>query len=35
MNPEANWMRKTLKPGEAVRYWQLGSIAQERFDVPD
>ncbi len=35
MNPEANWMRKTLKPGEAVRYWQLGAIAQERFDVPD
>ncbi|CDZ52403.1 hypothetical protein [Neorhizobium galegae] len=35
MNPEANWMRKTLKPGEAVRYWQLGRIAEERFDVPD
>ena len=35
MNPEANWMRKNLKPGEAVRYWQLGHTAQERFDVPD
>lgn len=35
MNPEQNWMRKTLKPGDAVRYWQLGRIAEERFDVPD
>ena len=35
MNPQQNWMHKTLKPGEAVRYWQLGRIAEERFDVPD
>lgn len=35
MNPEQNWMRKTLKPGDAVRYWQLGRIAEERFDVAD
>jgi hypothetical protein len=35
MNPEAKWMRKTLKPGDAVRYWQLGAIVEQRFDVPD
>lgn len=35
MNPEANWMRNSLTAGDAVRYWQLGDTAQERFDVPD
>ena len=24
-----------LAPGAAVRYWQLGATAEERFDVPD
>jgi hypothetical protein len=28
-------MPRPLSPGEAVRYWQLGSTAAERFDVPD
>ena len=28
-------LKKLLKPGEAIRHWQLGGIAQERFDVPD
>lgn len=28
-------MKRALEPGEAIRYWQLGSIAEERFDVPD
>lgn len=28
-------MRKPLLAGEAIRYWQLGAIAEERFDVPD
>ncbi|WP_436080326.1 hypothetical protein [Pararhizobium sp. LjRoot235] len=28
-------MNRELNPGEAIRYWQLGVIAEERFDVPD
>ncbi len=28
-------LMKDLKPGEAIRYWQLGATAEERFDVPD
>lgn len=28
-------MKRALKPGEAIRYWQLGAIVEERFDVPD
>jgi hypothetical protein len=28
-------MRKDLAGGQAIRYWQLGTIAEERFDVPD
>lgn len=28
-------MKTDLKAGDAIRYWQLGEIAQERFDVPD
>ncbi|MCA1368695.1 hypothetical protein I6F15_15000 [Bradyrhizobium sp. BRP14] len=28
-------MKKHLAAGEAIRYWQLGAIAEERFDVPD
>jgi hypothetical protein len=35
MNAQTHWMRKDLKAGEAIRYWLLGAIAQERFDVPD
>jgi hypothetical protein len=26
---------KELRPGEAIRYWQLGATAEERFDVAD
>ncbi|MDI6835128.1 MAG: hypothetical protein QMD99_05365 [Rhizobiaceae bacterium] len=28
-------MKKDLPAGAAIRYWQLGAIAEERFDVPD
>ncbi|HEU0221926.1 MAG TPA: hypothetical protein VFR34_06905 [Paracoccaceae bacterium] len=28
-------LTKPLAPGEAIRYWQLGKTAEERFDVPD
>ncbi|GLS38106.1 hypothetical protein GCM10010869_37000 [Mesorhizobium tianshanense] len=28
-------MKKDLTPGAAIRYWQLGAIAEDRFDVPD
>ena len=28
-------MKKDLPAGEAIRYWQLGAVAEERFDVPD
>ncbi|MBB3709781.1 hypothetical protein FHS67_006137 [Aminobacter aminovorans] len=28
-------MDRALKPGDPIRYWQLGLIAEERFDVPD
>jgi hypothetical protein len=30
-----SYLKRDLKPGDAIRYWQLGSIAEERFDVPD
>jgi hypothetical protein len=26
---------RPVRPGEAIRYWQLGGTAAERFDVPD
>ncbi|MHC1550461.1 hypothetical protein [Phyllobacterium sp. K27] len=35
MNAETHWMRKSLKSGEPLQYWQLGALAEERFDVPD
>jgi len=35
MNDMRSLMNRALKPGEAIRYWQLGAIAEERFDVPD
>ncbi|ATU94888.1 hypothetical protein [Phyllobacterium zundukense] len=35
MNDTKSHMKRALKPGEAIRYWQLGAIAEERFDVPD
>lgn len=35
MNAATHWMRKSLKPGDALRYWQLGAVTEERFDVPD
>ncbi|MFD2057045.1 hypothetical protein ACFSQT_29385 [Mesorhizobium calcicola] len=28
-------MNHDLKAGEAIRHWQLGTTAEERFDVPD
>ena len=30
-----SYLRRGLKAGEAIRYWQLGAVAVERFDVPD
>ncbi|MFA1625010.1 hypothetical protein ACDY96_20145 [Rhizobium mongolense] len=35
MSPMRSLMDRDLSPGEAIRYWQLGAIAEERFDVPD
>ncbi|WP_436100260.1 hypothetical protein [Pararhizobium sp. LjRoot238] len=35
MNDMRSLMNRALKPGEAIRYWQLGAIAEDRFDVPD
>ncbi len=35
MSPMRSMMNRELKSGDAIRYWQLGAIAQERFDVPD
>ncbi|MCA1493120.1 hypothetical protein I6F11_19535 [Ensifer sp. NBAIM29] len=35
MTTTTSHIKKVLKPGEAVRYWQLGAVAEERFDVPD
>ncbi|MDO1585358.1 hypothetical protein [Rhizobium oryzicola] len=35
MSTDQNWMRKTLSAGEPMRYWQLGALMEERFDVPD
>ena len=35
MNAQTHWMKKALNAGDAIRYWQLGSVAEERFDVPD
>lgn len=28
-------LKKSLVPGHAIGYWQLGGITEERFDVPD
>ncbi len=28
-------LMRDLKPGQAIRYWQIGTTAEERFDVPD
>ncbi|HLP69049.1 MAG TPA: hypothetical protein VK181_16160 [Rhizobium sp.] len=28
-------MKKDLTAGDAIRYWQLGALTEERFDVPD
>jgi hypothetical protein len=35
MNTRQHHLKTTLNAGEAIRYWQLGAIAEERFDVPD
>ena len=29
------YLRKALSSGEPIRYWQMGNIIEERFDVPD
>lgn len=31
----ATALRKPIGPGDSIRYWQLGALQQERFDVPD
>lgn len=35
MTMTENHLKSPLKPGEAIRYWQLGATAEERFDVAD
>lgn len=35
MTEALSHMKKALGSGEAIRYWQLGTVAEERFDVPD
>ena len=35
MNAQTHWMQKALNPGNPIRYWQLGALSEERFDVPD
>lgn len=35
MTTTQSYLKRDLKAGEAIRYWQVGSIAEERFDVPD
>ena len=35
MNAQTHWMQKALNPGDPIRYWQLGTLSEERFDVPD
>jgi hypothetical protein len=35
MTPMRSLMNRKLSAGDAIRYWQLGTIAEERFDVPD
>lgn len=35
MTDTQSYNNKPLVPGEAIRHWQLGSIAEQRFDVPD
>ncbi len=35
MNAQTHWMQKALNPGDPIRYWQLGALSEERFDVPD
>ena len=35
MSGSQSYLRRDLKAGEAIRYWQLGALAEERFDVPD
>lgn len=35
MSDRQEHLRRPLQAGEAIRYWQIGAIAEERFDVPD
>ena len=35
MSGGQSYLTRELKAGDAIRYWQLGAIAEERFDVPD
>lgn len=35
MSDRQEHLRRQLQAGDAIRYWQLGAIAEERFDVPD
>ncbi len=35
MTPMRSLMNRKLNAGDAIRYWQLGAIAEDRFDVPD
>jgi hypothetical protein len=35
MSAGQSYLKRDLKAGDTIRYWQLGAIAEERFDVPD
>ena len=35
MTPMRSLMNRKLNADDAIRYWQLGVIAEERFDMPD
>lgn len=35
MSDSPQFLRKELKAGEPIRYWQLGALSEARYDVPD
>lgn len=35
MSDGQSYLQRPLPAGQAIRYWQLGGVAEERFDVPD
>lgn len=33
--PQEHYLHRELRAGDAIRYWQLSAIAEQRHDVPD